>query len=95
MLGLYSRSSPEPAVLYSPSFSWLTGLVKDECSLRDLNVTSGAKMMVVGSTIDDVITVQAPPTSSLRSEAASGGNHLFHTNLHCIISHIHTYTMGM
>ena len=52
-------------------------------------------MMVVGSTIDDVITVQAPPTSSLRSEAASGGNHLFHTNLHCIISHIHTYTMGM
>lgn len=47
----------------------LTGLVKDECSLRDLNVISGAKMMVVGSTIDDVITVQAPPTSSLRSES--------------------------
>ena len=27
-------------------------------------MTSGAKMMVVGSTIDDVITVQAPTASS-------------------------------
>lgn len=43
---------------------YFLGLVKDECSLRDLNVTSGAKMMVVGSTINDVITVQAPSTSS-------------------------------
>lgn len=37
-----------------------SGLAKDGSSLRDLNVTTGAKMMVVGSTIDDVITVQAP-----------------------------------
>ena len=37
--------------------------MKDECSLRDLKVTSGAKMMVVGSTINDVITVQAPSAS--------------------------------
>lgn len=38
-------------------------------------------MMVVGSTIDDVITVQAPPTSSLRSESeavSAGKNQTSH-----------------
>lgn len=42
----------------------ILGLVKDDSSLRDINVTSGAKMMVIGSTIDDVLTVQAPSASS-------------------------------
>lgn len=44
------------------------GLVKDDCSLRDLKITSGAKMMVVGSTISDVITVQAPSTGASEVE---------------------------
>jgi hypothetical protein len=54
---------------------WFIGLVKDECSLRDLEITSGAKMIVVGSTIDDVITVQAPAcaSSGVMSEPESTG----------------------
>lgn len=46
------------AACYLPSFD--VGIVSDEFTLRDLNVITGAKMMVVGSTIDDVITVQSP-----------------------------------
>lgn len=42
------------------------GLVKDEKTLRELKVTAGAKMMVVGSTIDDVMTVQPPSAKELK-----------------------------
>ena len=51
---------------------WYTlGLVKDEYSLRDLKIATGAKMMVVGSTIDDVITVQAPSGSVSDSDTST------------------------
>ena len=51
------------------------GLVKDGSkSLRDLHVTKGAKMMVVGSTINDVLKVTPPPTSALKEEKATGVN---------------------
>ena len=49
--------------------------MKDDKSLRELKVTPGAKMMVVGSTIDDVMTVQPPSPGELKklqSEAAAG-----------------------
>ncbi|KAL3875359.1 hypothetical protein ACJMK2_033315 [Sinanodonta woodiana] len=36
------------------------GLAKDEITLRDLKVTKGAKVMVVGSTLTDVLAVSAP-----------------------------------
>ena len=49
------------------------GLVKDGSkTLRDLHVTKGAKMMVVGSTINDVLKVTPPPPSALKEEKASG-----------------------
>ena len=46
----------------------VVGLVKDESSLSDLKITSGAKMMVIGSTISDVITVQTPLSSNSKVE---------------------------
>ena len=49
------------------------GLVKDDKTLRELKVTAGAKMMLVGSTINDVITVQPPSADEvkkLRAESA-------------------------
>lgn len=56
----------------------LLGLVKDDYSLRDLKVTSGAKMMVIGSTIDDVLTVQAPLAGSsvVEPEAVISGKYV-------------------
>ncbi|CAN0210249.1 unnamed protein product [Lampetra planeri] len=36
------------------------GLVREERTLRDMKVTSGAKFMVVGSTLTDVLAVNAP-----------------------------------
>lgn len=49
------------------------GLVKDDKTLRELNVTPGAKMMVVGSTLGDVITVQAPSAEELKEEPQPEG----------------------
>ena len=49
------------------------GLVKDDKTLRELHVTSGAKMMVVGSTLGDVITVQAPTPGELKEEPKAEG----------------------
>jgi hypothetical protein len=38
------------------------GLAKDEMSLRKLGVVKGAKVMVVGSTLSDVLEVAKKPT---------------------------------
>ncbi|XP_071962356.1 ubiquitin domain-containing protein UBFD1-like isoform X2 [Antedon mediterranea] len=40
------------------------GLVKDEQTLRESKVTKGAKMMMIGSTLKDVLTVTTTPTAS-------------------------------
>ena len=40
----------------------IKGLAKDEMSLRKLGVTRGAKVMVVGSTLSDVLEVAKKPT---------------------------------
>ncbi|KAK6169078.1 hypothetical protein SNE40_020199 [Patella caerulea] len=45
------------------------GLAKDELTLRELKVTKGAKIMVVGSTLNDVLSVSAPSKKEL-AEAA-------------------------
>ena len=50
------------------------GLVKDDKTLRELHVTSGVKMMVVGSTISDVITVQAPTPGEMKEEPRAEGD---------------------
>jgi hypothetical protein len=38
----------------------IKGLAKDERTLRELGVVKGAKVMVVGSKLDDVLAVSAP-----------------------------------
>ena len=49
-------------------------MVKDDITLREMNVTQGAKMMVVGSTMGDVVTVQMSKQSADldKVEAAAG-----------------------
>ncbi|XP_068672408.1 ubiquitin domain-containing protein UBFD1-like [Montipora foliosa] len=51
------------------------GLVKDGSkTLRELNVTNGVKMMVVGSTINDVMKVTPPPPGALKEEKTTSGS---------------------
>ena len=38
----------------------IKGLAQDNKTLRELGVTHGAKVMVVGSKLDDVLSVSAP-----------------------------------
>ncbi|KAL8607334.1 Ubiquitin domain-containing protein ubfd1 [Nucella lapillus] len=45
------------------------GLAKDNQTLRELKVTKGAKIMVVGSTLNDVLSVTAPSEKELKEEA--------------------------
>ncbi|KAK3091100.1 hypothetical protein FSP39_017109 [Pinctada imbricata] len=49
------------------------GLAKDEISLRELKVTKGAKVMVVGSTLDAVLSVTKPSPKEMQ-EAAKTSN---------------------
>ncbi|XP_076450423.1 ubiquitin domain-containing protein UBFD1-like [Babylonia areolata] len=44
------------------------GLAKDQQTLRELKVTKGAKIMVVGSTLNDVLSVTAPSEKELKEE---------------------------
>ncbi|XP_013393902.1 ubiquitin domain-containing protein UBFD1 [Lingula anatina] len=46
------------------------GLVKDDQTLRDLKVTKGAKFMVVGSKLQDVMAVNAPDPKEIQKEEA-------------------------
>ena len=58
------------------------GLVKDDRTLRELKVTSNAKMMVVGSTMGDVMKVQAPTADEIKKlQAEKPGTLLLLRNL--------------
>ncbi|PSN43632.1 Ubiquitin domain-containing protein UBFD1 [Blattella germanica] len=46
----------------------IKGLAKDERTLRELGVTKGAKVMVVGSKLDDVLAVSTPSKQDLQDE---------------------------
>ncbi|XP_066603814.1 ubiquitin domain-containing protein UBFD1-like isoform X2 [Prorops nasuta] len=50
------------------------GLAKDEQTLRGLGVTKGAKVMIVGSKLDDVLAVTIPTIQDLAEEASSSTN---------------------
>lgn len=50
---------------------WITGLAKDESTLKDLKVTKGAKIMVVGSTLNDVLSVSKPSPQELQEATKS------------------------
>lgn len=47
------------------------GLAKDDRTLRDLGVTKGAKIMVVGSKLHDVLAVSTPSQLDLSEEKAT------------------------
>lgn len=42
--------------------------MKDEATLREQKVTSGSKIMLVGSTVSDVMSVTAPDPKVLKEE---------------------------
>lgn len=46
-------------------------MLKDDSTLRDIKLTKGAKMMVIGSTIQDVLTVAPPGPESTKPAAAA------------------------
>lgn len=52
----------------------LTGLAKDECTLKDLKVTKGAKVMVVGSTLNDVLSISKPTGKEAKEISASSSS---------------------
>lgn len=72
----------------------MSGLAKDDMTLEELKVTKGAKMMVVGSTLTDVLSISAPTTSDSKDdakEAASSKEPLSqqkvsHLSLHIFLS---------
>ncbi|XP_061196217.1 ubiquitin domain-containing protein UBFD1-like [Saccostrea echinata] len=47
------------------------GLAKDESTLKELKVTKGAKIMVVGSTLNDVLSVSKPSPKELQETSKS------------------------
>ncbi|XP_011642155.1 ubiquitin domain-containing protein UBFD1-like isoform X1 [Pogonomyrmex barbatus] len=47
------------------------GLAKDDQTLRNLGVTKGAKIMIVGSKLDDVLAVSIPTKQDLIDETVS------------------------
>merc|ERR1712079_678866 len=48
----------------------IKGLAKDEMTLRQVGVINGSKVMVVGSTITDILEVNKKPTAQQLKEAA-------------------------
>lgn len=54
------------------------GLAKDEKTLEELGVVKGAKLMVVGSTLTDILAVSSTPTQEqLKEETSTGISTLF------------------
>jgi len=50
------------------------GLAKDEKTLRDIGVAKGAKIMVVGSKLTDVMAVSTPSTQEAADDKSSTGS---------------------
>ena len=49
------------------------GLMKDDQTLRDHKVGEGCKMMVVGSTLTDVMAVMPPPSTAEKESKHTEG----------------------
>ena len=50
---------------------YVLGLAKDESTLKDLKVTTGAKVMVVGSTLNDVLSISKPTQKELKETTSA------------------------
>lgn len=48
----------------------VAGMLKDDSTLRDIKLTKGTKMMVIGSTIQDVLTIAPPLPESTKPSAS-------------------------
>lgn len=60
--------SPAPGIPPAMMKLMYKGLLKDDKTLREAKISNGTKMMVVGSTVDDVLTIQPPPPNELKSK---------------------------
>lgn len=49
----------------------IKGLAKDEQTLRSLGVTSGAKVMIVGSKLDDILALSNPTKQQAQEDVAA------------------------
>jgi hypothetical protein len=60
-----------------------TGLVKDDTkTLSDLKVTNNAKMMVIGSTVKDIMAVNIPPSAkALKEESTVTGMEIYRSSV--------------
>ena len=47
------------------------GLAKDESALNDLKVTTGTKVMVVGSTLNDVLSISKPTQKKMKETTSA------------------------
>uniref|UniRef100_T1IXM7 Ubiquitin-like domain-containing protein n=1 Tax=Strigamia maritima TaxID=126957 RepID=T1IXM7_STRMM len=50
------------------------GLAKDDKTLRELGVTKGAKIMIVGSTLNEVLAVSTPSASTVEETQGATGS---------------------
>lgn len=49
----------------------IKGLAKDEETLRNLGVTNGAKIMIVGAKLNDILAMAAPSKQEIQNEIAA------------------------
>jgi hypothetical protein len=54
-----------PAAMQKVMFK---GRMPDECTLREQHVTTGSKIMVIGSTVNDVMSVAVPDVKAAVAE---------------------------
>ena len=59
----------------------IKGLARDDKTLRQLGVVSGAKVMVIGSTLNDVLSVAKPDTKV--STVHPGTGDVCFPSVHC------------
>ena len=49
------------------------GILKDESTLREAKVSSGTRIMLIGSTLRDVMSIQSPSASALKESTKETG----------------------
>jgi hypothetical protein len=69
------KSHLQPLIGIPPAMMkvMIKGLAKDEMTLRKLGVVKGSKIMVVGSSLNDVLQVSSTPKEAVKGDAAAGG----------------------
>jgi len=70
------KSHLQPLIGIPPAMMkvMIKGLAKDEMTLRKLGVAKGSKIMVVGSSINDVLQMTAKPTESAKAATSASSS---------------------